>query len=29
MSEELPEVGDFMKDFIPSYGKTLDELTGR
>ena len=22
----LPEVGDFMKEFLPSYGKTLDEL---
>ena len=27
MAEELPEVWDFMKDFLPSYGKTLDELT--
>ncbi len=27
MAEELPEVGDFMRDFLPSYGKTLDELT--
>jgi len=27
LSEELPEVSDFMRDFIPAYGKTLDELT--
>ena len=27
MSEELPEVRDFLTEFIPSYGKTLDELT--
>ena len=27
MAEELPEVRDFMRDFLPSYGKTLDELT--
>jgi len=27
MAGELPEVGDFMRDFLPSYGKTLDELT--
>ena len=26
MSTEYPEVGDFMRDFLPSYGKTLDEL---
>ena len=27
MAEELPEVMDFLRDFLPSYGKTLDELT--
>ena len=27
MAEELPEVRDFLNDFLPSYGKTLDELT--
>ena len=27
MSEELPEVKEFMNDFLDSYGKTLDELT--
>ncbi len=27
MQEELPEVKDFMDEFIPSYGKTLDELS--
>ena len=27
MSNELPEVKEFMKDFLDSYGKTLDELT--
>lgn len=26
MINELPEVGDFMEEFLPSYGKTLDEL---
>ena len=26
MAEELPEVRDFLRDFLPSYGKTLDEL---
>ena len=26
MSEELPEVGVFMDEFLPAYGKTLDEL---
>lgn len=26
MCEELPELSDFMKEFLPSYGKTLDEL---
>ncbi len=26
MAEELPEVGDFVRDFLPAYGKTLDEL---
>ena len=27
MAEELPEVMDLLRDFLPSYGKTLDELT--
>lgn len=27
LMEELPEVKDFMKEFIPPYGHTLDELT--
>lgn len=26
MAVELPEVGDFMVEFLPSYGRTLDEL---
>ncbi len=26
MSAELPEVRDFIRDFLPAYGKTLDEL---
>ena len=26
MAEELPEVRDFLQDFLPSYGRTLDEL---
>ena len=26
LTETLPEVGDFMCEFLPSYGKTLDEL---
>ncbi|MBQ6364288.1 MAG: 5'-deoxynucleotidase [Lachnospiraceae bacterium] len=26
MAQELPEVRDFMEDFLPSYGRTLDEL---
>ena len=26
MAEELPEVRDFMKEFLPPYGNTLDEL---
>ena len=26
MTEELPEVKDFLEEFLPSYGKTLDEL---
>ncbi len=25
---EYPEVKDFCRDFLPSYGKTLDELLG-
>ena len=28
MAQELPEVGDFMRDFLPAYGRTLDELSG-
>ena len=27
MAEELPELRCFMEDFLPEYGKTLDELT--
>jgi 5'-deoxynucleotidase len=27
MEQELPEVSDFIREFIPSYGKTLDELS--
>ena len=26
MSEELPEAADFIRDFLPPYGSTLDEL---
>jgi 5'-deoxynucleotidase len=26
MARELPELGDFLRDFLPAYGKTLDEL---
>ena len=26
LSEELPEVRDFCRDFLPAYGRTLDEL---
>ena len=26
LAKELPEVGDFLRDFLPSYGMTLDEL---
>ena len=26
MARELPEVADFMAEFLPSYGRTLDEL---
>ena len=26
MATELPEVADFMEEFLPSYGRTLDEL---
>lgn len=29
MAEQYPEVGDFMRDFLPSYGNTLDELSGK
>ena len=28
MAQELPEVGDFIRDFLPAYGRTLDELSG-
>ena len=27
LKEELPEVKDFIEEFLPAYGKTLDELT--
>ncbi len=27
LARELPEVRDFVRDFLPAYGKTLDELT--
>ncbi|MBO4863930.1 MAG: 5'-deoxynucleotidase [Eubacterium sp.] len=27
LKEELPEVRDFVNEFLPAYGKTLDELT--
>ncbi len=27
LAKELPEVRDFVRDFLPAYGKTLDELT--
>ena len=27
LKEELPEVKDFIDEFLPAYGKTLDELT--
>lgn len=27
MADEMPEVADFVRDFLPSYGKTLDELS--
>ena len=27
LSAELPEVRDFMKEFLPAYGQTLDELS--
>ena len=26
LREELPEVGDFVDEFLPPYGNTLDEL---
>ncbi len=29
MGSELPEIGDFMEDFLPAYGQTLDELLCR
>ncbi len=28
MKEEIPALNDFMEEFLPSYGKTLDELLG-
>lgn len=28
MAEELPEINDFLEEFLPAYGKTLDELSG-
>lgn len=28
MADQLPEVADFMAEFLPSYGRTLDELLG-
>ena len=27
LAAELPEVADFMKEFLPPYGRTLDELS--
>ena len=27
LRSELPEVDDFVKEFLPPYGKTLDELS--
>jgi 5'-deoxynucleotidase len=27
MEKDLPEIGDFRREFLPSYGNTLDELT--
>jgi 5'-deoxynucleotidase len=27
LREELPEVKDFIEEFLPAYGKTLDELS--
>lgn len=27
LQEELPEVSDFVEEFLPAYGKTLDELS--
>ena len=29
MAAELPEVADFLDEFLPAYGSTLDELLGR
>ena len=29
LAQELPEVRDFVRDFLPPYGKTLDELLER
>ena len=29
LSAELPEVADFVEEFLPSYGSTLDELLGQ
>ena len=28
-ARDLPEVADFCREFLPSYGMTLDELLGR
>ena len=28
MAIDMPEVADFLKEFLPSYGRTLDELLG-
>jgi 5'-deoxynucleotidase len=29
MAQDLPELRDFMAEFLPAYGSTLDELVGR
>lgn len=29
MAQECPEVGVFMREFLPAYGRTLDELLGK
>jgi 5'-deoxynucleotidase len=28
MAIDMPEVADFLREFLPSYGRTLDELLG-